>query len=163
MNNRQILKKLEKFDELVEARKIKDAIDVIYELKARLQEEIEKEEQRSDYVKELQHLMGWYLNLWNQKPPEMFKYSVEYKSIIGKHLKDLIQIYIRNNEDIEQLKKDYENFKKSRKEWNGILQFRNHLPNIKGKPNTQEWCSPENQRGKDYYLRGWAKDDDAAW
>jgi len=163
MNNRQILKKLEKFDELLKAKKTKDALDLIHELKARLEEEIEKEEQRSDYGKELQHLMGWYLNLWNQKPPEMFKYSVEYRAIIGKHLKDLIQIYLRNNEDIEQLKKDYENFKKSRKEWNGILQFRNHLPNIKGKSDSKEWCSPENQRGKDYYLKDWAKDDDLPW
>jgi len=163
MNNRQVLKKLEKFDELVKYKRFKDAIDIVHELKARLEEEIEKEEQRGEYAKELQHLMGWYLNLWNQKPPEMFKYSIEYRAIIGKHLKDLIQIYIRNNEDIEQLKKDYENFKKSRKEWNGILQFRNHLPNIKGKSDNKEWCSPENQRGKDYYLRGWAKDDDLPW
>jgi len=163
MNHRQILKKLEKFDELLKDKRFKDAIDIVHELKARLEEEIEKEEQRGDYGKELQHLMGWYLNLWNQKPPEMFKYSVEYRAIIGKHLKDLIQIYLRNNEDIEQLKKDYENFKKSRKEWNGILQFRNYLPNLKGKPNTQEWCSPENQRGKDFYLKDWAKDDDVPW
>jgi len=163
MNNRQILKKLEKFDELFKDKRFKDALDVIHELRARLEEEIEKEEQRSDYGKELQHLMGWYLNLWNQKPPEMFKYSVEYRAIIGKHLKDLIQIYIRNNEDIEQLKKDYENFKKSKREWNGILQFRNHLPNIKGKSDSKEWCSPENQRGKDYYLKDWAKDDDVPW
>jgi len=88
MNNRQILRKLEKFDELVEARKIKDAIDVIYELRARLQEEIEKEEQRSDYARELQHLMGWYLQLWNQKPPRCLNIALN----IGQSLANISKI-----------------------------------------------------------------------
>jgi len=101
--------------------------------------------------KELQHLMGWYLQLWNNKPPEMFKFSTKYKSIIAKHLKELIHIYKRNNEDAQQLKRDYESFRKTRKEWNGLLNFRNQLPNIKNKQN-REWTSSENSRGKDYYL-----------
>lgn len=101
--------------------------------------------------KELQHLMGWYLQLWNNKPPEMFKFSTKYKSIIAKHLKELIHIYKRNNEDAQQLKRDYESFRKSRKDWNGLLNFRNQLPNIKNKQ-SREWTSPENSRGKDYYL-----------
>jgi hypothetical protein len=37
------------------------------------------------------------------------------------------------------------------------------LPNIKGKSDSKEWCSPENQRGKDFYLKDWAKDDDVPW
>jgi hypothetical protein len=160
MNNKQMLRKVEKALKYLTDGKIQETISILFELRARLKEEIEKEESKKDDGREVQHLMGWYLQLWNDKPPEMFRYTVEYKAIIGKHLKDLIQIYKRNNESIEQLKKDYENFKKSRKDWNGLLNFRNQLPNIKGKSNNKDWASPENQRGKDYYLKNWAKEDD---
>jgi hypothetical protein len=161
MNNKQILRKVEKALKSLYDGKVQDAINVLFELKARLKEEIEKEESRKEDGKELQHLMGWYLQLWNDKPPEMFKFSTEYKAIIAKHLRELIYIYKRNNESIEQLKKDYENFKKSKKEWNGLLNFRNQLPNIKNKSGSnKDWASPENQRGKDYYLKNWAKEDD---
>jgi hypothetical protein len=160
MNNKQILKKVEKALKSLADGKVQDTISTLFELKVRLKEEIEKEESRKEDGKELQHLMGWYLQLWNEKPPEMFKFSTEYKAIIAKHLKELIHIYKRNNEDIEQLKRDYESFKKQRKEWNGLLNFRNQLPNIKNKPNSKEWASPENSRGKDYYLKNWAKEDD---
>lgn len=160
MNNKQILKKVEKALKSLADGKVQDTISTLFELKVRLKEEIEKEESRKEDGKELQHLLGWYLQLWDEKPPEMFKFATEYKAIIAKHLRELIQIYKRNNEDIEQLKKDYENFKKSKKEWNGLLNFRNQLPNIKNKPDSKEWTSPENRRGKDYYLKNWAKEDD---
>jgi hypothetical protein len=157
MNNKQILKKLEKAVEFLLAGKKRDALYVLLEIEARL-----KEESKKDDGKEVQHLIGWYLQLWNDKPPEMFRFTTEYKAIIAKHLRELMHIYKRNNESIEQLKKDYENFKRTRKDWNGLLNFRNQLPNIKGKPNSnKDWASPENQRGKDYYLKDWAtKEDD---
>jgi hypothetical protein len=161
MNNKQILRKIEKALEFLWTGKKRDALYILLEIEARLKEEMEKEESRKEDSKELQHLMGWYLQLWDEKPPEMFKFATEYKAIIAKHLRELIHIYKRNNEDIEQLKKDYENFKKSKKEWNGLLNFRNQLPNIKGKPDSnKDWASPENRRGKDYYLKNWAKEDD---
>jgi len=160
MNNKQLLKKIEKALKHLTDGKIQETINVLFELRTRLKEEIEKEESRKEDGKELQHLMGWYLQLWNEKPPEMFKFSTEYKAIIAKHLRELIHIYKRNNEDIEQLKRDYESFKKSRKEWNGLLNFRNQLPNIKKSNNNKDWASPENQRGKDFYLKDWAKEDD---
>jgi len=56
------------------------------------------------------------------------------------------------------LKRDYEAFKQSRREWNGILQFRRELPNLKNAKGS-EWSSTENQRGKDYYLRGWSDEE----
>jgi hypothetical protein len=161
MNNKQMLKKVEKALKSLVDGKIQDTVNILFEIRTRLKEEIEKEESRKEDGREIQHLIGWYLQLWNDRPPEMFKYAVEYKAIIGKHLRDLIHIYKRNNEDIEQLKKDYENFKKQRKEWNGLLNFRNQLPNIKGKSGSnKDWASPENQRGKDYYLKNWTKEDD---
>jgi len=160
MNNKQILRKIEKAIGFLSAGKKRDALYVLLEIEAKLKEEMEKEESKKENGKELQHLMGWYLQLWDEKPPEMFKFSTEYKAIIAKHLKELIHIYRRNNEDIEQLKRDYENFKKSKKDWNGLLNFRNQLPNIKNKSNSKEWASPENSRGKDYYLKNWAKEDD---
>jgi hypothetical protein len=162
MNNKQLLKKVEKALKNLTDGKIQETINVLFELKVRITEEIEKEERKKDDGREVQYLMGWYLQLWNDKPPEMFRFTTEYKAIIAKHLRELMHIYKRNNESIEQLKKDYENFKRTRKDWNGLLNFRNQLPNIKGKSNSnKDWASPENQRGKDFYLKDWAtKDDD---
>jgi len=156
MNNKQLLKKIGKAIEFLSAGKETDALNVLFEIEARVKEKMEKESRKED-GKEMQHLIGWYLELWDDKPPEMFKFSVEYKAIIAKHLKELIHIYKRNDEDIEQLKRDYESFRKTRKEWNGLLNFRNQLPNIKNKQN-REWTSPENSRGKDYYLKNLADD-----
>jgi hypothetical protein len=160
MNNKQMLKKVEKALKSLVDGKIQDTVNILFEIRTRLKEEIEKEESRKEDGREIQHLIGWYLQLWDEKPPEMFRFATEYKAIIAKHLRELIHIYKRNNESIEQLKKDYENFKKSRKDWNGLLNFRNQLPNIKGKSGSKEWTSPENRRGKDYYLKNWAKEDD---
>jgi len=152
MTERQILRKINRVLELIMQKDIRGALRTLLELKARLEAEIREEEEKKENGKKLQHLMGWYLRLWNNRPPESFRFT-DYKYIIGKHLKELLLIYERNGEDIEALKRDYEAFKNSRKDWNGILQFRQQLPNIK---NTgTEWSSEENRRGKDYYLEGW--------
>jgi hypothetical protein len=113
--------------------------------------------------------MGWYLALWHHQPPESFRFT-DFKYIIAKHLKELIEIYEMHGEDIESLKRDYKTFKASRRDYNGILQFRQQLPNIKQKQGI-EWSSSENQRGKDYYLQGWgdeekpfsSEDDNFSW
>jgi hypothetical protein len=169
MTERQILRKINKTLELIMKKDIRGAVRTLLELKARLEAEIREEEEKKEDGKKLQHLMGWYLRLWNNRPPESFRFT-DYKYIIGKHLKELLLIYERNGEDIEALKRDYEVFKNSRKDWNGILQFRQQLPNLKNAKGT-EWSSPDNQRGKDYYLRGWgdeekpfsAEDDNFSW
>jgi hypothetical protein len=155
-----MLKKIEKALKSLAEGKITDTVDTLFELRNKLREEIEKEEKKEIDNRELRHLVGWYLQIWDNKPPEMFRYAVEYKAIIAKHLKELTQIYKRNGEDIEQLKRDYENFKRTRKDWNGLLNFRNQLPNIKNKPNNKDWVSQENSRGKDFYLKNWATEDD---
>jgi len=169
MTERQILKKIEKALEALARRDIREAFKVLMELKARLEMEMKEEEEEKEDGKKLQHLMGWYLKLWDNRPPEALRF-VDYKHIIGKHLKELLEIYERNGEDIESLKSDYEAFKQSRRDWNGILQFRQNLPNLK-RANGKEWSSTDNQRGKDYYLRGWgdeekpfsSEDDNFSW
>ncbi|NPA53198.1 MAG: hypothetical protein GXO21_00865 [Aquificae bacterium] len=109
---------------------------------------------------DIRHLMGWYLKLWNDEPPEKLM-SVKYQAIIGKHLKELVKIYQQNNEDIEQLKADYENFKKTqRKGAKGITQFRALLPAIKKAQNQNKWTTPKNERGVDYYIQ--SLEDDLA-
>ena len=154
MTEKQVLKKIERVLELIMQKDIRGALRVLMELKARLEAEIREEEEKKGDGKKLQHLMGWYLRIWDNRPPEALRF-VAFREIIGKHLKELMEIYERNGEDIESLKRDYEAFKSSRREYNGILQFRQQLPNIKQKQGT-EWSSPDNQRGKAYYLKGWS-------
>ena len=169
MTERQILKRLDRILELLMQKDIRGAFKVLMELKVRLEAEIREEEEDKEEGKKLQHLMGWYLKLWDNRPPESLRF-VDYKSIIGKHLRELAEIYERNGESIEDLKRDYETFKNSRKDWNGILQFRRELPNLKNAKGN-EWSSPDNQRGKDYYLEGWvdeekpfgSEDDNFSW
>jgi len=169
MTERQILKKIDRVLELLTQKNIRDALKVLMEIKVRLEAEIREEEEDKEEGKKLRHLMGWYLKIWENRPPEALRF-VDFKHIIGKHLRELAEIYERNGESIEDLKRDYEAFKNSRKDWNGILRFRQNLPNIK-KANGKEWSSPDNQRGKDYYLRGWgdeekpfsSEDDNFSW
>jgi hypothetical protein len=169
MTERQILKKIDKALELLMRGDIKEVFKVLMEIKVRLEAEMKEEEEDKEEGKKLQHLMGWYLKLWDNRPPESFRFT-DFKYIIGKHLRELAEIYERNGESIEDLKRDYETFKNSRKDWNGILQFRQNLPNIK-KAKGSEWSSTDNQRGKDYYLRGWgdeekpfgSEDDNFSW
>jgi len=169
MTEKQVLKKIDKALEFLMQKNIRDAIKVLMEIRARLEMEMKEEEEEKEDGKKLQHLMGWYLSIWNNQPPESFRFT-DYKYIIGKHLRELAEIYERNGENIEDLKRDYEAFKNSRKDWNGILQFRQNLPNLK-RVNGKEWSSTDNQRGKDYYLRGWSdeekpfssEDDNFSW
>ena len=169
MTERQILKKIDKALEFLMHKNIREALKVLMEIKVRLEAEIREEEEDREEGKKLQHLMGWYLKLWDNRPPEALRF-VDYKHIIGKHLRELLEIYERNGEYIETLKRDYESFKSARQNWNGILQFRRELPNIKNAKGN-EWSSQDNQRGKDYYLRGWgdeekpfsSEDDNFSW
>jgi hypothetical protein len=169
MTEKQIIKKIDRALELFTKRDFRGALKVLMELKTRLEMEMKEEEEDKEEGKKLQHLMGWYLRLWDNRPPEALRF-VDYKHIIGKHLRELAEIYERNGESVEDLKRDYEAFKNSRRDWNGILQFRQQLPNLKNAKGN-EWSSPDNQRGKDYYLRGWgegekpfsSEDDNFSW
>jgi hypothetical protein len=158
MTERQILKKVDKAIEMLMQKNIREAVKVLMELKTRLEMEMKEKETEKEDGKKLQHLMGWYLSIWNNQPPESYRFT-DYKYIIGKHLRELMEIYERNGENIENLKRDYEAFKQSRQQWNGILQFRRELPNLKNAKGN-EWSSEENQRGKDFYLKGWENEEE---
>lgn len=123
----------------------KKAIDKLIGLRGRLKLKLEEEENKKGGGKKLQHLVGWYLNLWNGKPPERLRFMNADK-IIGKHLKELMAIYEQNGEDIETLKKDYETFKNTWKSGDkGIMHFRSALPTLKR--SLSSWTSPENEGG----------------
>jgi len=158
MTERQILKLIDKTIELIKQGKIKEGYSVLLQLQTRLKEEIEKD-QAKEYGKSLQHLMGWYLSVWGQQPPESLRF-ISYKEIIGKHLRELLLIYQQNGKGVEELKRDYEEYKKTKQK--GILEFRRDLPYLKQqKP---EWVSRENSRGKDFYLSQlWREDDEVSW
>ncbi len=144
-------------------------IDKLSKLKNRLALKVQEEEKKKGDSSKLRHLMGWYLNLWENKPPEALRF-MQPNQIIGKHLKELIAIYEQNNEDIETLKKDYEEFKRTWKTGDkGILHFRSLLPQIKQKTKGFH-MSPEAKRGVDYYLRQlenkeeiWDEGDELPW
>jgi len=158
MTERQILKLIDKTIELIKQGKIKEGYWVLLQLQTRLKEEIEKD-QAKEYGKSLQHLMGWYLSVWGQQPPESLRF-ISYKEIIGKHLRELLLIYQQNGKGVEELKRDYEEYKKTKQK--GILEFRRDLPYLK-QQNT-EWVSKENRRGKDFYLSQlWREDDEVSW
>ena len=128
------------------------AVKKLIQLQKKIELQLQKEEtKQGDTGKKLQHLMGWYLKLWDNKPPEFLKFS-NPKAIIGKHLKELIQIYERNGEDIETLKKDYEHFLETWKRGNkGILHFRSILPTLKQSEPQKSWTTSEYERGTEYY------------
>jgi hypothetical protein len=122
-----------------------------------LKAQAEEEEKKKDYGKALQHLLGWYLELWEERPPESLRF-MKYKEIIAKHFKELLEIYTRNGESVEDLKSDYLSFKEQTKKGDkGILHFRNALRFIKQK---KEWSSEDYRRGKEEYTKLWGEDDE---
>lgn len=165
MRTKTIIKEIEKSLALLTKgtkEDYKKGVEHLLGLRGRLRLKLEEEERKKGDGKKLQHLMGWYMNLWNSKPPEKLKF-MNAEKIIGKHLKELIAIYEQNGEDIEALKRDYENFRKTWKTGDkGIMHFRSFLPQVKQKSNNF-YMSPESRRGVDYYLKKgelWDEDDE---
>ena len=127
-----------------------------------LEYKIAEEKQRKEkYGKAIQHLVGWYLNLWNNTPPESYG-RTNYKAVIGKTFRELLIIYENNNLKIEDLKKDYEKFKEGTGIQNFLLgdksisRFKQVLPQLKqleNKKTNKKWTSPENERGLETYLK----------
>ena len=162
MRLKTVHKELTEILELLKKARTKEeylrAVKKLLGLKEKIEAELLKEEKPKENGKKLQHLMGWYKSLWNGKPPEYLKFS-NPDAIIGKHLKELIQIYERNGEDIEALKKEYEQFLKTWKRGNkGILHFRSALPEIK--QTKTEWGET---RGREYYKKLWDEGDELPW
>ncbi|MEM3426721.1 hypothetical protein [Hydrogenobacter thermophilus] len=118
-----------------------------------------KEELKEKYGRAVQHLIGWYLSLWNNKPPEALS-RTKWQDTVGKVLRELVIIYERNNADIDEIKKDYESFKNS-KGWlrgdGSITRFRSVLSQIKQQ---SKWVSEENMRSMSEYESLWDEDDE---
>lgn len=129
------------------------AVNKLLKIKKKLEKKLQKkEEEKEKYGELVQHLVGWYKNLWNGMPPEYHRSFDDPDAVIGNKLKKLIKSYERRGESIEQLKRDYEDFMRS---WGkgdrGILHFINALPYLK-QSGQKKWTTPENERGLDYYL-----------
>ncbi len=153
MTERQIIKKIDTALEKLRRGELKEMLSILLELKHRLEEELKRKEETKDYGDKLRHLMGWYKSLWDDKPPESFKF-LKPDEIVGRHLKELLHIYQRNGQDIEELKRDYEEFKRTWKTGDrGILHFRSVLSTLKQK-HGERWVSEEYRRGLDYYTGG---------
>jgi hypothetical protein len=153
IGKKTLIKKLEKIRELLRAGELTTALEEVEILLEKLT--VEKPED-SSLGSKLQHLMGWYLRIWNGNPPEALRF-LSYRDVLGRHFKELIQIYERNGETIDDLKRDYEAFKEkafsSGKSTCSLLEFRVKLPSIKKREEVSgdTWCVG-NERGKDYYL-----------
>ena len=156
-----ILKRLYEIKDAPDGNKAYQRLEkLIQTLEYKVQEEKERKEK---YGKAIQHLVGWYLNLWNNTPPESYG-RTNYKAVIGKIFRELLIIYENNNLKIEDLKKDYEKFKEGTGIQNFLLgdksisRFKQVLPQLKqlekkNKKTRKKWTSPENERGLDYYLK----------
>lgn len=145
MRHETILKKLIEIKEAKSGKEAKEKLDKLIRAMQICIEEKDKDKM------DIRHLVGWYLKLWNNEPPEKLM-STKYESIIARHLKDLVKIYQQNSETVEQLKKDYENFKNTQKKGSkGITQFRALLPAIKKSVIKRSSMSEEYKKSKDEY------------
>jgi hypothetical protein len=148
---------IRRLEEILREQSPQSAREKLKALLIQLKAQAEEEEKKKDYGKALQHLLGWYLELWEERPPESLRF-MKYKEIIAKHFKELLEIYTRNGESVEDLKSDYLSFKEQTKKGDkGILHFRNALRFIKQK---KEWSSEDYRRGKEEYTKLWGEDDE---
>jgi hypothetical protein len=148
---------IRRLEEILREPSPQSAREKLKALLIQLKAQAEEEEKKKDYGKALQHLLGWYLELWEERPPESLRF-MKYKEIIAKHFKELLEIYTRNGESVEDLKNDYLSFKEQTKKGDkGILHFRNALRFIKQK---KEWSSEDYRRGKEEYTKLWGEDDE---
>lgn len=157
MRYKTIMKRLEKIHHELSNGQMKKAAKSLFELIQEINYYAGKEEEKEVDGKVLQHLFGWYLKLWDEKPPEFFRYPAKWKDVVGKELKALIKLYEFLEKEIEHLKTDYEEFKKSSSRDKSLNFFRSfYLPSINTKIRElrdKKWTSEKFERGIDYYLR----------
>jgi len=161
MRHETILKRLKEIrDEKDGTKAFKKLNKLIQALEYKLQEEKERKEK---YGKAIQHLVGWYLKAWNNKPPESFG-RTNYQAVIGKTFRELLIIYENNGLSTDDIKKEYQAFMEGHNIQNFLLgdksitRFKQILPQLKQLENKEKkvkkkWTSPENERGLDYYLK----------
>ena len=133
----------------------KKAQKLLEELIERVNYEILKEAEKEVDGKLLQHFMGWYLQIWENKPPELFRYPKNWKDMIGKELKFVIKLYQNLEKDVEQIKADYSEFKKTPGKDKSLMFFRMYyLPSIDSAfKQEKKWTSKKFERGLEYYLQ----------
>ena len=149
-----IYKRLNEILGLFKQGKLGKGLQKLEELMERLNYEIMKETEKEVDGKLLQHLMGWYLNLWEKKPPELYRYPKSHTDVIGRELKFLIKLYEACKKDIESLKRDYEEFKKTPGKDKSLFFFRTYyLPTLDKAFQEKRWTSKKFERGLEYYLQ----------
>ena len=115
----------------------REALVRLANLRGKLKAKVEEREKpKGGNGKQIQGLLGWYLKVWNNNPPEYLKHSPRVaNSAIAKNLKELLEIYGGNE---EVLKEEYLEFKEAdpkRLKWEqkrllwdrGIFNFRKVL------------------------------------
>ncbi len=152
-----ILKKLQEIENEKDGKKAREKLkELIKLLDFKIKKEIERKQKHG---KAVQHLVGWYLQLWDSQPPESFG-RTEYLSVIGKTFRELLVIYENNGLTLEDIKKDYEVFRTSNKTPSFLLgdksitRFRAVLPQLKqlSKEGIKKWTmSEEYRKPKDEY------------
>jgi uncharacterized protein YukE len=148
---------LRQLEQVLESKTGQEAYKRLTKIVEELRQYIQFHEERAErYGKSIQHLMGWYIKLWNGTPPESFGYS-KWQDRVGKALRELIQIYEQNGLGVEDIKKDYEEFRRLKEGYlkgdGSITWFRTVLPRIKRTHRESgKWVTPENTRGLDYYM-----------
>ena len=168
MRHETILKRLKEIRDEKDGHKAFQKLNKLIEaLEYKLQQEKAKKEK---YGKAIQHLVGWYLKAWNQKPPESFG-RTNYQAVIGKTFRELLIIYENNGLSADDIKKEYQAFMEGNNIQNFLLgdksitRFKQVLPQLKqlenkGKKVKKKWTSPENERGLDYYLNVAQQEED---
>jgi len=155
MSDREMLKLVEKLIVFYCKKDAQKLYEGIVKLRSALLERLEKEEEKKRQKEEkkqerkesVKPLIDWYIQLWQEEPPEKYMGENHY-GIIGNVLKVLLGIYKKQGLGEEELKADYLEF--YRREKKGITFFKKLLPTLKLRQ-SKEWSSPQNQRGRDYY------------
>lgn len=148
-----------------EAKNVGEWLKRFNQLLQKVEYAVERErEKREKYGKVIQHLMGWYISLWQGKPPESFG-RTDWQGATGKTIRELIIIYENNNLDIEKLKSDYESFKNTTdrkmqylKGDSSITRFRQVLPTLK-KQIGSNWVSETYKHNDSIYGKVFNADD----
>jgi hypothetical protein len=139
MRIKTIYKEIDKIYSLFLSPKTSDrreALVRLSNLREKLKAKVEEKEVKPSKGKQIQGLLGWYLRVWNGKPPEYLRHSPKVANgAIAKNLKELLEIY---EGDENRLKEEYLEFKEAdpkRLKWEqkrllwdrGVFNFRNVL------------------------------------
>jgi hypothetical protein len=154
MQTKTLLKRLKEIHDMLARGEFVRARKKMGELLEQVNYQLQKENEKEVDGKLLQHLMGWYLKLWENKPPEFYRYPKRHTDIIGRELKYLINLYQSLGKNIDELKAEYESFKKGTTKDKSLSFFRiYYLPAIDNRFKESRWTSKKFERGIDFYVK----------